>query len=703
VTREELRTQLWPGDTFVDFNHGLNAAVNKLRDALCDSADDPKYIETLPRRGYRFIATVERAMQEPVAKIVTASSARSPEPQAQIVAAGEPTVPPANGTLPTLDVPSLERIASQPNKRRGWLRRVVPVAAVLVGLWVLVNVGILDIMRSYSARQEKRAKEAAVSRKLDGLTPLTNLPDPTSDPAFSPDGRQVAFRRGGNAPESAGIFVKPIGSSQLRQLTNRPEDCCPVWSPDGSLIAFSRFSGKEHLIYTVPAGGGALRKLYSTAAGPKRGELDWSPDGESIVFVGESGQGTSSIFVLSLKDLTAHRITAPPPLNKDWGPAFSPDGQTLAFVRTHETGLPETIVVMPAAGGESRVVVTYHNGILGPPAWTADGQSIVFASGTDPGLSRVPAFGEENTTAVPVAGTPAWHPAISRQGQRLAFQTSSKAVSVWQSDLTTHAKLDSRRVVVTDTGRNEGAQVSPDGSKLVFMSNRSGSMEIWVSERDGSNAIRLTDMGGVGTPHWSPDGRTIVFDVDSREQRGIFAVDVAGGFPRPLVQDSSSNLVPNWSRDGRWVYFASNRTGIWQVWKVPSTGGPAIQVTTHGGFVAYESSDGDVLYYSKFNMPNPEVWRVPVEGGVEALLSPLLRPETWASWAPVDGGIYFVQAGMNGEAVVMFLDTANGLVERKGLLAGMPFWLSATPDGKSVLYEHLDQEETHIMLVENFR
>src|SRR5262249_30862020 len=141
-------------------------------------------------------------------------------------------------------------------------------------------------------------------------------------------------------------------------------------------------------------------------------------------------------------------------------------------------------------------------------------------------------------------------------------------------------------VVVTDTGRNEGAQVSPDSKKLAFMSNRSGSSEIWMSDRDGSNAIQLTAIGISGTPRWSPDGHTIAFDRDTGENGGIFLVDVDKGSPRPLVQESSQNLVPSWSQDGKWIYFASNRTSAWQVWKVPASGGIPVQVTARGGFAA---------------------------------------------------------------------------------------------------------------------
>lgn len=718
ITREELRAKLWPGDTFVDFNHGLNAAVNKLREALSDSAEEPRYIETLPRRGYRFIAQVE-----PVARSIPARI-----PDAQVAAPVEPLLPAAAAVLAPAAAPAVtpvEAVAGNKSpKQRRKLRILIPVAVLglLLVAWMVIR-------RHGSVSGDEIFGNLSGVAQSD-LLPLTDLPDPASDPAFSPDGNRVAFRRQGYSPGTSGIFVKAIGTLELRQLTNNPGDCCPVWSPDGRSIAFSRYVGKEREIDTIPATGGDVRHLCSTRLGPKRGELDWSPDGAFIAFTGESQAGASGIFVVSLKDGGFRSITQPPPLNKDWGAVFSPDGQSLAFIRTRETGLPEMIMVMPAGGGETRVLFSHNNGIVGPPAWAADSQSLLFATG-EPNLLRISVTGGE-PSQVPQVHGPAWRPAVSRKGYRLAYQKISRAVSTVQLDLDPAAKpqfnpvvtstgpgsteirfsespaMRPHGIVVTDTGRNEGAQVSPDGKKLAFMSNRSGSMEIWMSDRDGSNAIQMTAMGVAGTPRWSPDGRSIVFDRDTGENGGIFILHVDGGAPTALVQDSARNLVPSVSQDGKWVYFASDRagsdrSGTWQVWKVPFTGGSPIQVTIHGGFAAYESHDGKYLYYSKFNMPNPEVWKMPVGGGPETRVSSLLRPETWANWALADRGIFFIATGASGDPALMYLDFTSGDVKHLSTLDKMPFWLSATPDGKSILFEHLDQENSHVMLLENFR
>jgi Tol biopolymer transport system component len=494
--------------------------------------------------------------------------------------------------------------------------------------------------------------------------------------------------------------VKTIGSQQLLQLTNNPSDCCPVWSPDGRTLAFSRFTDKEHEIYSISCRGGGLHKLYSTAVGPKDGELDWSPDGQFIAFVGQSSQGSSSIFLLSKNDLTAHRITEPPPLNRDWGPAFSPDGQSLAFLRTAESGLPQNILVMPAQGGESRVVVTFYNGILGSPAWTQDGQYLVFASGSEPSLLRAPVFGGDRVTTIEDAGSPAWHPAIARHGHELAYEKVSQSISIWELN-PNHRDPQAHGLIVSESGRNEAVQVSPDGKKLAFITNRSGAMELWLSDRDGSNPYQVTAMGGVGTPRWSPNGKSIAFDVGWRDRGAVFVVDIPAGTPRPLAQGNSDNLVPNWSRDGRWVYFASNRSGMWQVWKTSAEGGQPVQVTTHGGFAAYPSVDGMTLFYSKFNLPNPEVWEVPVDGGMERRV-PQVRPDDWASWVPTEKGIYFLEKDASDRPTVMFFAFSTSEVSRIAALDKLPFWLTASPDGNALFYEHVDQDNSHIMLLKNF-
>src|SRR6185436_1801658 len=149
------------------------------------------------------------------------------------------------------------------------------------------------------------------------------------------------------------------------------------------------------------------------------------------------------------------------------------------------------------------------------------------------------------------------------------------------------------------TDQGPAPQISPDGRKLAFMSDRSGTMEIWAADAAGKNARQLTAVGNAGTPRWSPDSQAIVFDASRKNGSSIYRVSLGGGEARLLTADDFENRCPSWSRDGKWIYFASRRTGRFEVWKTPAAGGSAVQVTRNGGHAALESPDGKYIYYAK--------------------------------------------------------------------------------------------------------
>jgi Tol biopolymer transport system component/DNA-binding winged helix-turn-helix (wHTH) protein len=708
VTREELRERLWAGDTFVGFDHGLNAAVNKLREALNDSVETPRYVETLPRLGYRFIAPVE------LVNVNVRAGATENLGNALLSAPAQ--VPPSAESYPSrqtkVEVPKVGQ----------WRLYFAGAGAILI----LSFVGTFFLkMASFGAHADKISTEARETElkhlsfsPVQRIRPLTSLADETSEPAFSPDGNYVAFRRQAAQPEAFGIYVKAIGGDQLAQLTGNADDCCPVWSPDGRWIAFSRKANNEIGIYVVPAARGqeqtaeangqnltripasAERKLDTSGVNPKRGELAWSPDGKTIAF-----SGGSSIFLLSLEKSAVHRLTEPPPLSEDWGAAFSPDRQKVLFVRSQATGFPDEILAVSLTGGELTRIASEHARVLGPPQWSADGQSIIFASdrGSHPGLWRVSAEVRDSPVQINDSG---WYPAVSRQGYRLAYQRITRSLSIWQMDLSVAGTEQHILIPSTsETDQGPGPQISPDGRKLAYMSDRSGTMEIWVSDRDGNNALQLTAIGSAGTPRWSPDSRSIVFDASGRNPTAIYVVGLQGGAPRLLVPNNTgeeSGVCPSWSRDGKWIYFASARTGNFQVSKVAAGGGTPVQLTKHGGHAPLPSLDGKYIYYAKTQYANPEIWRVPVEGGAETLVSPTIRPATWASWSVVRQGIVFAGPSGKGRPIVALFDLAKRQVRNLRELNTVPFWLGASQDGKSVVFDQPGWEQAQLMLVENF-
>ncbi|HUI51709.1 MAG TPA: winged helix-turn-helix domain-containing protein [Terriglobales bacterium] len=687
VTREHIQKRLWPEDTFVDFEHGLNTAINKLRDVLSDQADNPRFIETLPKRGYRFIAPVSSGDGDAATHSATPSDSAS-----------APAQVPATSTPP--------KPAPQPAKSEGF-----HLSRVLLAILGLGSLALVVGVTWYLSNRAARSKDITEIR----IAPLNGLPR-EGDAAFSPDGNQVAFVWSGEKGGYAHIYVSQIGAADSpRRLTNYTDpafEFAPAWSPDGRYIAFFRFDQKEKSlgVYVTAALGGSERRLYSVKSFRKVDALDWSPDGKYLALSDSPNPDSASqILLLSLDTLDVHPVTSPATgILGDSSPAFSPDGKYLAFVRNTLDVLE--LFRMPAAGG-SPVQLTFDHADIQGIAWTPDSQNLIFSS-TRQGpqsLWRISAQGG-TPERLPLAGA-AWalRPAISRKGNRLAFTSVSYTAAILRGKLAADHKVSGPfEHFITSTGLEEGPQYSPDGKRIAFQSTRTGYHEIWRADADGSNPVQLTHFSKnlTGTPRWSPDSRWIAFDSRPGNHPQIFVINAEGGQPRQITQGDSDNAVPSWSMDGKWIYFASNRSGTWQVWKVVPDGGSPAQVTKNGGFAALPSSDGKFLYYAK-GRDLPGLWRVPADGGEEAELLSGMPPGGWGYFAVTSDGIYYPDASIPDKGGLYYYDFAT---KRSSLSFaagkeqpdnGAPS-LAVSPDGHTLLIVFQDQPLVYIMLVENF-
>jgi dipeptidyl aminopeptidase/acylaminoacyl peptidase len=187
-------------------------------------------------------------------------------------------------------------------------------------------------------------------------------------------------------------------------------------------------------------------------------------------------------------------------------------------------------------------------------------------------------------------------------------------------------------------------------------------------------------------------------------RRDIYVVRADGGATRRLTTEPSDDLRPSWSGNGRWIYFGSDRTGTWQVWKIPSEGGPALQVTKKGGREAFESPDRNSVYYHKRDVPG--IWRVPVEGGEEAQV---LDAGNQGGWAVIEQGLFLLTTRETSGPVIQFLrPSTSQLTEivtlpKETKIYSSPTHFAVSPDGRWFLYVHVDSIESDLMLVENFQ
>jgi Tol biopolymer transport system component/DNA-binding winged helix-turn-helix (wHTH) protein len=666
VSKEELKEKIWADDTFVDFDHSLSTAVNKIREALGDSASSPRFIETVPRRGYRFVGG-------------TAATSVAAETVAPI---------PTGAFAP----------------RR---KKVVAVAAATAALALIAVLGL-----------SRRGSETEPVRLPEGPIPLTTLPGREASPTLSPDGTQVAFSWTGETGDNVDLYVQVVGSSSPLRLTSNPaRDITPAWSPDGRQIAFERSSSSGRALYWIsPLGGSETRVAEISDVGGMPPGIAWAPDGESILY-GEPGAvgAPAAIHRLFLATGAKQRLTFPPAEahSGDRHPAASPDGRTLAFSRG--TLCTRDLWILPLEGGEPRKLTSQEGCFAEGHAWTPDSREIIYSQSSPSAplgsrFWRVSIDGGEPRLMPEIAGFGQF-PTISLQGRRLAYEGVEYDVNVWLYPLPGDARDAPPRRVAASTQWDADARISPDGNRIAFSSNRIGKQEVWVCNRDGSGLLKLTSLSGAsGSPRWSPDGSRIAFDSAQGENWDIYVVDARGGAPRSLTTYEGLDARPSWSRDGRWIYFTSLRGGMFQIWKAPSEGGEAAQVTDgRNDTQPFESPDGRFLYFSRQHQRS-ELWRVPVEGG-DAVATGLTFPLSGGqAWDVAEDGIYFVESRETADLTVKWflrllrLDApeAVDVMEVPGHFGAGATPLDISTDGKWFVYAHHEETGSDLMFLEEF-
>jgi len=538
LTREELQKRLWP-DTFVDVDGSLNAAVNKIREVLGDSAENPRFVETVPRRGYRFIA-------------------------------------PVTGTR--------TREVNTPEDGTGLRSYLLPLGAVAV---LLASAAAWLFVRSGANRNSLQRT----------LTRVTFQPGLQSGATWSPDGRYIAYAL--NHDGQSDIWVQPVNGGDAVQLTHGPaNNWQPDWSPDGKFIAYRSEDGNGGL-YIIPAMSRTevRRQVASFGIYPR-----WSPDSRHLMFRTTGYALPNKVFVTDTEGGEPREVLAGI-TRDNWvmSASWHPDGRRITLwgwsldsepIRSFWTG-PAYSEGKPIRTEIPIEISKIARDVAGPGTsawadrdsafqWAPSGNTIylersfrgarnVFRLSLDRTTLRVTGF-ERLTTGTDNQG----ELALSRDGKRLAFTSEPEQVRAWIFPFdSTSGRLAGNGEPATSSGFEawEG-NLSRDGKKLVFACNRAGKWELWQKSLvDGTEAPVVADDAYVrDEPQWSPDGTRLAYlrqNFQSQDNR-LVVWDSATREEREITGHSSQAMfVHDWSPDGSWLLASvwnpdTHRSEIWK-------------------------------------------------------------------------------------------------------------------------------------------
>jgi Tol biopolymer transport system component/DNA-binding winged helix-turn-helix (wHTH) protein len=709
LSKQELLDKVWP-DTFVEESN-LAYNVFALRKALGDPADRGQYIETVPRRGYRFSAPMTPVNESNGERPLTAGAAEPLISDAEVRAAQS-----RYQTMAELSVVADDGDPASSDVARG----CVPAgsSAWRPTAWV----ALVAVLAAGSLVVYRWRITSSLAEPLRAV-PLTSMPGVVRSPSLSPDGHHVVFTWTGTSQANPDVYVQQVGAGPPLQLTKDPaNDYSPSWSPDGRTIAFLRRgpdSTSSEVLLIAPLGGPERmvgRIQPRVAFNPP--SLSWCPDSACLVVSDAAGDGgTDAVFVIFLESGERRQLTYPQK-GLDADPAISPDGRALIFRRDSTPFSGEFYRLslkdqMMPDGEPVRLTSTLSGG---KPAWMPDGREFLFAARG--ALWRLDGVNGGAPMRLPFVGQDGQTPVVSRTAdgrQRLVYVRSFADGNIWRVDTASAgAPAASAPVMAIASTRFDGIpSLSPDALRVAFMSNRSGESEIWVSSPDGSNAVPVTALRVLpGFPRWSPDGQLIAFHGDPRARPEVLEVPARGGKPNILETDTLTSAYPSFSRDGRWIYFCGGQAGRFRIWKMPASGGAAVQVTNNAGSIAIESYDGRDLYYVSATDRPSSLWRLHLAGGAPLKV---LDGIVLGNFDVVESGIYYIdrvsgEAGEyftdrpSGETRLQYFDFATGrstTVARN--LGTVSLGLSASRDGRTVYFSRVDSAVDELMLVDNFR
>jgi Tol biopolymer transport system component len=612
------------------FDSIVRVNVRRLRQRLeeyyaGEGSEDPIRID-IPRGSYRPTISHRGAVSvTPEEEVVDAPAV---EPETSRAGAEEQTV--ASAPLPEI----------LPARQRGLL-------------WILGTALVVGIATAIFLFVHTRVSEPGFVTETLQEVPLTLGRDLEFEPATSPDGKLLAYVSRAAGATQFQIFMRPFVPDGRREqvLYTGPENALyPAWSPDGRQMAFLRCGIGPCDVATVPVAGGSVhsvQRLPTYALPDDQGYYQyrqlqpiWTAGGKGLIFPYRGVEDNAERLVE--QDLATNRrrqLTFGRSSDEDAAPALSPDGRSVAFLRRHFN--QTDVMTLELATLKTRVLMQEPNAAVSGLSWSPDGRGVV--AGIVRRAGMFPLW-------VPLAGRPkalevklplVMNPVFAADGKDLMVLTvnRSRNLSVVTGD------SSEPQPVFQSRQRNTETAFSPDARQLAFLSDRSGTWEVWIAQREGTHFVsprQLTQ--GLGwypsSLVWSPDGHTLAVGISNTND--IEMVDAHSGAISHLRLpglENSATWSPEWSRDGHWIYMTAwgDQHGIFRASATPV---PAVEQVVQGSAREVRVDGDRALYFT----PNYGwgIYRVSLSGDRRAEVVPQLRDVLPSrAWFIQDGALYY--------------------------------------------------------------
>jgi Tol biopolymer transport system component/DNA-binding winged helix-turn-helix (wHTH) protein len=690
IEKRELLEEVWR-NTFVTDN-ALTKVIKELRRALGDEADSPRYIETVPRRGYRFVPNVQIIESSCMAVQLPEQGFETPE---------EHRVSPKSEIEPPATRLKSETANPYP-ARRGWfLITVITVIALALAAIVYKSIsppvpGVitagntsqitswsgLDIYPALSPDGNSIAYTSERSGSFEiyvkqlapgGRDIQVTAEGDNLQPTWSPDGKMIAF----HSRRRGGIWLIPALGGVARRITDFGSR--PAWSPDGSLIAFQSagltdlsptgFTVPPSTIWVVPPGSGSPREITRQGS-PEGGHASpsWSPDSKKIVFATYDIH-IAEIWSTSMIDGSVTQLTWNQPLSFD--PVFSPDGKSLYYsgASSMKSFYLWKVDLSPDTGkpiGKPLEIVNTGASVIRCPMFSADGKKLFYSltnmTNNIWSIPISPVTDEATGSVVQLTKDTIFRksfPSFSPDGRHVSYSLWMTGTNVDIMVMDSDGK--NQRQLTTDPASESLASWMGDGKSVIAVSDREGRRGLWQISLDDGTAKWITDYTMIGpNPKASPDGKTIAFHARKGGVINLSVTDLDSSETRQLTFDKEMMGFPSWSSDGKMIALEMKRGEDTHIAIIPSGGGTATQLTFERGqsWTGSWSPDNDKIAFAGYRNGVWNVWWVSRDGKTQKQLTTFTTPRSYVrypAWSPAGDQIVFEYAEVSGNVWSMEL------------------------------------------------